>query len=95
MLFVTTSFAEEEPVDWGKGVVYVTGHGVGKAIYKDTDPGQYRLTGIQATRPEDQRQLVSCFKDEPKENFPTPVNKKIVNQPTVVNQNYTDLIIVL
>lgn len=33
------------------------------------------------------------FKDEPKVSFPQPVDKTIVNQPTVINNNYTGLII--
>lgn len=33
------------------------------------------------------------FKDEPKIPFPSPVDMTIVNQPTVVNNNYTGLII--
>lgn len=33
------------------------------------------------------------FKDEPKVAFPQPVDVTIVNQPTVVNNNYTGLII--
>lgn len=33
------------------------------------------------------------FKDEPKVAFPQPVDKTIVNQPTVINNNYTGLII--
>lgn len=163
VLFMTTASAEEANVDWGKGVIRVTGYGVGKAQYKDTSPGQYRLTGIQAARMDAQRQLVSCiegiqvtaessmadfaleydtvktrtaglvknavevgepkynsemgtwevtmemklfggsksvasvaflpFKDEPKVDFPPPVNKEVVKMPTVVSQNYTGLIV--
>ena len=33
------------------------------------------------------------FKDEPKTDFPQPVNVNVVNEPTVVNQQYTGLII--
>ena len=33
------------------------------------------------------------FKDEPKTDFPQPVNATVVNEPTVVNQQYTGLII--
>lgn len=33
------------------------------------------------------------FKDEPKTDFPQPVNVSVVNEPTVVNQNYTGLVI--
>lgn len=33
------------------------------------------------------------FKDEPKVDFPPPVDKTIVNQPIVINQNYTGLIV--
>ena len=33
------------------------------------------------------------FKDEPKISFPQPVDVTIINQPTVVNNNYTGLII--
>ena len=33
------------------------------------------------------------FKDEPKVAFPQPVNVNIINQPTVVNNHYTGLII--
>ena len=33
------------------------------------------------------------FKDEPKVAFPQPVDVTIVNQPTVINNNYTGLII--
>ena len=33
------------------------------------------------------------FKDEPKVSFPQPVNTTIINQPTVINNNYTGLII--
>ena len=33
------------------------------------------------------------FKDEPKTDFPQPVNATVVNEPAVVNQNYTGLII--
>lgn len=33
------------------------------------------------------------FKDEPKVAFPAPVDVTIINQPTVVNNNYTGLII--
>ena len=163
VLFMTTASAQEEPVDWGKGVIRVTGYGVGKAVYKDTSPGQYRLTGIQAARMDAQRQLVNCiegiqvtaessmadfaleydtvktrtaglvknamevgepkynsetgtwevtmemklyggpksvasvaflpFKDEPKEDFPPPVDQTIINQPDVVGSNYTGLIV--
>ena len=33
------------------------------------------------------------FKDEPKTDFPQPVNVSVVTEPTVVNQNYTGLVI--
>lgn len=33
------------------------------------------------------------FKDEPKVSFPQPADTTIINQPTVINQNYTGLII--
>ena len=33
------------------------------------------------------------FKDEPKVSFPQPVDKTIINQPTVVNNKYTGLVI--
>ena len=33
------------------------------------------------------------FKDEPKVDFPQPVDVTIINQPTVINNNYTGLII--
>ena len=33
------------------------------------------------------------FKDEPKVSFPQPVNTTIINQPTVINNNYTGLVI--
>lgn len=33
------------------------------------------------------------FKDEPKTDFPQPVNVTVVNEPTVINNNYTGLII--
>ena len=164
VLFMTTASAtDEKNVDWGTGVIRVKGYGVGKAVYKDTSPGQYRLMGIQAARMDAQRKLVECidgiqvtfeakmsdfsaeyvtvktraaglvknavevgdpkynnemgawevtmemklfggaksvasvaflpFKDEPKVDFPPPVNKEVVNQPTVVSQNYTGLIV--
>ena len=33
------------------------------------------------------------FKDEPKVSFPSPVDVTIINQPTVINNNYTGLVI--
>lgn len=33
------------------------------------------------------------FKDEPKVAFPQPVDTKVINQPTIVNNNYTGLVI--
>ena len=33
------------------------------------------------------------FKDEPKIPFPSPIDMTIVNQPTVINNNYTGLVI--
>lgn len=33
------------------------------------------------------------FKDEPKVSFPAPVNTTVINQPTIVNNDYTGLII--
>ena len=160
---VPTTFAVENPIDWSKGVIRVTGQGVGKSQYKSTSPGQYRLTGIQAARMDAQRQLVSYIegiqvtaessmaefalkydtvktqtagliknaveigepkynsendtwevvmemklyggpksvasvafiplKDEPRISFPKPVNKNVITEPTVVNQNYTGLIV--
>ena len=59
ILFVAvTVFAMPEGIDedWGRGVVRVTGNGVGKAKYKN-NPGQYRLTARQAARMDAQRKL--------------------------------------
>lgn len=33
------------------------------------------------------------FKDEPKTDFPQPVNVSVVNEPTVISQNFTGLVI--
>ena len=33
------------------------------------------------------------FKDEPKISFPQPTNATVINQPTIVNQNFTGLVI--
>ena len=33
------------------------------------------------------------FKNEPKADFPAPVNVKVLNQPTIINNNYTGLIV--
>lgn len=33
------------------------------------------------------------FKDEPKVSFPQPTNATVINQPTIVNNNYTGLVI--
>ena len=33
------------------------------------------------------------FKDEPKVSFPEPVDTTIINQPTIINNNYTGLIV--
>lgn len=33
------------------------------------------------------------FKDEPKVSFPSPVDNSIINQPTIINNNYTGLVI--
>lgn len=58
LLLAVTAFAmEDEPTDWGKGVIRVTGNGVGKDKYKN-NPGQYRLTARQAARMDAQRKLV-------------------------------------
>lgn len=162
MLMMTAmALAAEGSVDWNKGVIRVTGNGVGKTKYKN-NPGQFRLTAHQAARMDAQRKLVNCmngvrvtaessmsdfmleydivktrsagivnnavevgeakynsdgtcevvmelklfggagsvaeaaflpFKNEKKSAFPPPVDIKIINQPTIINQNYTGLVI--
>ena len=58
MLLMATVFAlPEGTIDWGNGVVQVTGNGVGKAKYKNSNPGQYMLTARQAARMDAQRKL--------------------------------------
>lgn len=58
LLFAMTAFVMAEgTTDWGKGIIRVTGSGVGKAKYKN-NPGQYRLTARQAARMDAQRKLV-------------------------------------
>ena len=60
LLFVLTTaavFAAEGTTDWGNGVIRVTGSGAGKLKYKDSSPGQYRLTAQQAARMDAQRKL--------------------------------------
>ena len=59
MLIMTmTAFALPEGMtDWGKGVIRVTGNGVGKAQYKN-NPAQYKVTARQAARMDAQRKLV-------------------------------------
>ena len=59
MLIMTmTAFALPEGMtDWGKGVIRVTGNGVGKAQYKK-NPAQYKATARQAARMDAQRKLV-------------------------------------
>ncbi len=57
MLLAMTAFAMAEgDTDWGRGVIRVTGNGVGKAKYKN-NPGQYKLTARQAARMDAQRKL--------------------------------------
>ena len=158
VLATAAVFAQTEgTTDWGNGVIRVKGSGAGKAKYRDSSPGQYRLTAQQAARMDAQRKLAEyvngvqvtaqssmsdlaleddrvntalksvvlknaidvgepefssdgiCtitmelhmygndkalaaaaflpFKDETKSDFPQPVNA------TVVNQNYTGLVI--
>lgn len=161
-VMAVTVFAEGT-TDWGQGVIRVMGNGVGKAKYKKSSPGQYRLTARQAARMDAQRKLAEyvngvhvtgnsnmydlaleddrvatalkgvvlknaievgepkyfedgvCevtmelrlygsnaslseaaflpFKDEPKVDFPKPTNVTIVNQQTIINKNYTGLVI--
>ena len=58
MLAMLAVFAAPEgTIDWGNGTIRVTGSGVGKAKYKKTSPGQYRLTARQAARMDAQRKL--------------------------------------
>ena len=58
MLAMLAVFAEPEGIiDWGSGNIRVTGNGVGKAKYKKSSPGQYRLTARQAARMDAQRKL--------------------------------------
>ena len=58
MLTMLAVFAAPEgTIDWGNGVIQVTGNGAGKAKYKKTSPGQYRLTARQAARMDAQRKL--------------------------------------
>lgn len=58
MLVTTAVFAAAEgTIDWGNGIIQVTGNGVGKAKYKNSSPGQYRLTARQAARMDAQRKL--------------------------------------
>ena len=163
LAMLAVAFAQEVDgveTDFAKGVVRVTGEGVGKSDYKK-NPGKYRLTAAKAARMDAQAKLVeyisvqvetnasmtdyeidtyqvktsaqgvirnavevgsaqyfddgTCkvvmemklyggkgsvaeiaylpFKDEPKVAFPQPVNMAIINQPTVVNNNYTGLVI--
>jgi hypothetical protein len=55
--FAMTAFAMTEgETDWGRGVIRVTGNGVGKSDYKN-NPGQYRLTARQAARMDAQRKI--------------------------------------
>ena len=49
--------AVEGTTDWGTGTIRVTGNGVGKAKYKNSNPGQYMLTARQAARMDAQRKL--------------------------------------
>lgn len=49
--------AVEGTTDWGTGTIQVTGNGVGKAKYKNSNPGQYMLTARQAARMDAQRKL--------------------------------------
>ena len=164
MLTMLTVALAQDPdgvdVDYFKGVVRVTGEGVGKQDYKK-NPGKYRLTAAKAARMDAQAKLVeyigvqvetnasmtdyeidtykvktsaqgiirnafeieepkyfedgTCkvvmemrlyggkgsiaevaflpFKDEPKVAFPQPVNTAVLNQPTIINNHYTGLII--
>lgn len=61
LLFVLATaavFAEADgTTDWGNGVIRVNGSGVGKAKYRNSSPGQYRLTAQQAARMNAQRKL--------------------------------------
>ncbi|MBR0287385.1 MAG: hypothetical protein IJQ82_00235 [Selenomonadaceae bacterium] len=58
VLVTTAVFAAAEgTIDWGNGTIQVTGNGVGKAKYKNSSPGQYRLTARQAARMDAQRKL--------------------------------------
>ena len=58
MLAMLAVFAAPEgTIDWGNGIIQVTGNGVGKAKYKNSSPGQYRLTARQAARMDAQRKL--------------------------------------
>ena len=61
LLFVLATaavFAQAEgTTDWGNGVIRVKGNGAGKAKYRNSSPGQYRLTAQQAARMDAQRKL--------------------------------------
>lgn len=58
VLATATVFAlVEGTTDWGSGVIRVNGSGAGKAKYRNSSPGQYRLTAQQAARMDAQRKL--------------------------------------
>ena len=57
MLIATALAMAEGDTDWGRGIIRVTGSGVGKAAYKNKSPGQYKLTAQQAARMDAQRKL--------------------------------------
>lgn len=58
LMLVMTAFAMEgAETDWGRGIIRVTGNGVGKAQYQN-NPGQYRLTARQAARMDAQRKFL-------------------------------------
>lgn len=60
MLFILTAAVVAAPAgttDWGNGTIQVKGNGIGKAKYKNSSPGQYRLTAHQAARMDAQRKL--------------------------------------
>lgn len=57
LMFAVTALAMDGgETDWGKGVIRVTGNGVGKSQYVN-NPAQYRLTARQAARMDAQRKL--------------------------------------
>lgn len=63
MLFtiITTTYAEENSIDWNKGVIRVTGIGAGKDTYKKK-PGVYRAQAKRAAMMDAQRNLAETIK---------------------------------